>query len=115
MNLLPELVERYILSCRSDAASSKRRERFPNISGFCRFCGIGFSELSEIKKRYPERYSSICSVFEDEALNSELSPTVLSSYLKNHLDFSEDGASLSEVNAGELRLIFEHDVEKDGI
>ena len=115
MNLLPDLAERYILSCRADSVGSKRRERFPNLSGFCRFCGIGVTELSEIKKLYPERYSSLCSVFEDEALNSELSPTVLSSYLKKHLDFSENDASLSEVNAGELRLIFEHDIEKDGI
>ena len=54
MNLLPDLAERYILSCRADSVGSKRRERFPNLSGFCRFCGIGVTELSEIKK-YPKK------------------------------------------------------------
>lgn len=115
MNLLPDLAERYVLACREESVGAKRRERFPNISGFCRFCGIGACELAEMKRLYPEHYSSLCSIFEDEALNSELSATVLSSYLKKHLDFSENDPSVSEVNAGELRLIFEHDIEKDGI
>ena len=115
MNLLQDLVESYVLSCRSSKdCSAKRRDRFPNLSGFCRFCGIGSYELSEMKKLHPDHYTSLCFILEDEALNSELSPTVLSSYLKKHLDFSENAESLSELNAGELRLIFEHDIEKDG-
>ena len=114
MNLLPELAERYILSCRNSSTGVKGKDRFANVAGFCRFCGIGLSELSEMKKNYPERYSALCFILEDEALNSELSPTLLASYLKKHLDFTERSEDLSEVNAGQLRLIFEHDIEKDG-
>ena len=114
MNLLPDLAERYILSCREARAGGRTKERFANMAGFCRFCGIGFYELSELKSAYPDVYSALCLIFEDEALNSDLSPTLLASYLKRHLDFSEKDKELSEINAGELRLVFEHDIEKDG-
>ena len=114
MNLLPELAERYILSCRNALSEGKKKERFPNVAGFCRFCGIGLSSLSEIKSKYPDSYYALCSIFEDEAFNAELSPTVLTSYLKKRLDGEESASVCSELGAGELRLIFDHDVIADG-
>ena len=116
MQLLPDLAERYILSCREEDNGQKKHPRFPNIAGFCRFFGISSEKLDYMKEKYPDSYSALCLIFEDEAFNAEISTTVLSAYLKKRLGYGErESAPDSSVNvAGPLKLIFEHDILSDG-
>ena len=116
MQLLPDLAERYILSCREEDEGKKKHRRFPNVAGFCRFFGINSDQLDYMKEKYPDSYSALCLIFEDEAFNAEISTTVLSAYLKKRLGYSErESAPDSTVNVpGPLKLIFEHDIMSDG-
>lgn len=111
-----ELAEKYVLDCRKKDAGAKNC-RVPNLAGFFRYCGFEGGDLSRLSSEYPEIYSSLCMIFEDEALNSSLSPTVLSVYLKKRLGYNaEDGTAKQSVcDGGQLRLVFEHDITEDGM
>ena len=108
---LSDLAEKYIFSCR-ETVDSKKNGRFPNLAGFCRFFGFSGEILEKIKSDYPDSYSTLCMIFEDEALNSELSPTLLSVYLKKRMRYGD--AVEEKVGAKEVRYCFEHDVFADG-
>lgn len=115
MQLLPDLAERYILYCREDDGH-KKHSRFPNIAGFCRFLGISSEQLEHMKENYPDSYSALCLIFEDEAYNADVSASVLSAYLKKRLGYAERETS-PDSNVcvpGPLKLIFEHDIRSDG-
>ena len=106
--LLPEIVEQYVLECiRKTRAEKKDKSIFPNVAGFCRYCGAGKADLDSLREKFPREYGALMSVFEDEALNSELSSTVLAYYLKNMLG-DEEVARVSPV------IRFEHDILSDG-
>lgn len=115
--ILLEEVEKYVLDCfdASDAEKRGRTGRFPNLAGFCRRLGTSPSHLASLGEEYPELYEAILSVFEDEALNSSQSPTLLTAYMKERLGFGEKKEPASAVQSGDVRLIFEHDVSEDGI
>ena len=88
----------------------------PNIAGFCRSLGVGLCEFDGLKKTYPDIHSALCAVFEDEALNSGVSPSVLTLYLRGRLDYgerhgAEDGG---DRDGAPLKVVFEHDVLGDG-
>ena len=114
------LLNRYLLSCHAEQAcqdtqdnkkKSRRESAFPNLAGFCRFIGISTSELEAYGKSYPEEYGRALTVLEDEALNSGLSPALVSAYLKKRLGY--DGAKITEVGS-QLEIKFEHDIFEDG-
>lgn len=112
---LPRLLNAYLQSCHAlnGEEGKGRGERFPNLAGFCRSLRCGISSVEELREEYPDLYDHICAVLEDEALNSKVSPTLLSVYLKRRLGYGEPKTDLS--NSGEqLKLIFEHDVQEDG-
>lgn len=70
--------------------------------------------MKKIEGEYPEQYDALLSIFEDEALNSDRSATVLTAYMKEHLGFGEKKEGGATVNAGEIQLMFEHDIFEDG-
>ena len=127
---LLRLAEKYVLTCniceeetnekdrrgeaRKNEKQKKRGGRFPNIAGFCRFLGIGSGEYATLSKSYPEEFEKIVCLFEDEALNSEISPTLLGTYLKRRLGYDDAQTPRSDVDVGALKLIFEHDIISDG-
>ena len=115
---LLRLAERYILECRgADVPEDERR--FPNVAGFCRFLGVSRRRYEELGILYPEEVGVIEATFEDEALNSvELSVSLLSVYLKARLGYAES-KSEKEVqatcsSAGGVKVVFEHDILRDG-
>jgi hypothetical protein len=114
---LKAMAEEYISFCRdSSDAAGKPRPRFPNIAGFCRYFNIKNEELQRLKKEHSEAYETLSLIFEDEALNFGASPTLLAAYLKRRLGYGERAeSSATGIDGGEMRLIFEHDIEKDGI
>lgn len=113
MSLLILLGE-YIKECEKDNDKKKGNARFPNLAGFCRYCCLGKSELELFADVYPREYELMCSVFEDEALNSDISATLIGAYLKNHFGYGEKNSDRAKVESGEYKLIFEHDIISDG-
>ena len=120
-DLLLPLAEQYVKECSREGEGQtvgKRKEtsgRFPNLAGFCRTLCTGLFWIDALKSEYPEQYGALCALFEDEALNSSQSATVISAYMKEHLGFGEgkkesEGACMS----GDIKLIFEHDIYEDG-
>lgn len=115
-----KLVEEYVNYCYSFGCTPKnektaqktRKQRFPNLAGFCRYFGIGDTEYKSLKNKYPKEFERINWVFEDEALNAEVSPTIVSAYLKRRLGYEKSNES--EIIDGELKVIFEHDIMEDG-
>ena len=120
------MIEEYVFSCHSttgDAsdtvgnAQSKKsapKLKFPNVAGFCRFMQVGLREFEELSDAYPEEYEKALSIFEDEALNSDLSSTLLSSYMKKRLFYEKPSASERKSEDGPIKICFEHDIFGDG-
>ena len=113
---LRKMTEEYIESCRDHSgAATKKDDRFPNLAGFCRRYYLTGEDLLRLKKEKPELYEHLIFTFEDEALNFGASPTLLAAYLKRRLGYAERPESASLAESGEMRLIFEHDINEDGI
>ena len=117
--LIDTMLEEYIFFCKnpcaeapSDTAQKKAapKGRFPNIAGFCRFMRVDIGELEQLRREFPKEYGRILSVFEDEALNSDLSSALLSSYMKKRLLYE----STPKSDAGGIKVCFEHDIFSDG-
>ena len=118
-------LEAYLAFCRErspEASGSKRsgsggERSFPNVAGFCRWLGGGISLVEQLREEDPEGYGLLCATLEDEALNSSVSPTVLSAYLKRRLGYGdkEEGAKkIAEAECEQIRLVFDHDIMEDG-
>ena len=128
--ILTSIAEEYVIFCHTseekecgnDCQSSQKKKKsadkpssFPNIAGFCRYFGIGAQKYERLSKKFPDEFEKLSAIFEDEALNSEMSASVLTAYLKKRLGYSEsDKVEKSEVETGQLRLIFDHDILSDG-
>ena len=115
LNLLNE----YIIACsNTDIQKDEKKSpkspmgaTFPNLAGFCRYLKISTSELEELAKKFPDDYQRLLTILEDEALNSRLSPTIVSAYMKKHLGY--DRTSKCQTNS-QLEIKFEHDIFEDG-
>ncbi len=112
---LYRMADKYIESCRAapreDGAKAKRQYRFPNLAGFCRYVRSGLSELWELRVSNPDEYDRLVAIFEDEALNADISPNLLSTYMKKRLLYVCDEES---PQGGEVKYCFEHDIYADG-
>jgi hypothetical protein len=125
---MPLLLRRYLLACSSPSVAAypgddeedgpaferrgKRtdsRPRLPNPAGFCRFLDLDSGAFQRLLEEFPTEVGRILAVFEDEALNSELSASVLGLYLKALLGDDE-----RETNAGGISVTFDHDILSDG-
>ncbi len=126
-NTYHRLLESYVESCRplsetedpNDRHSSKNAKksegRFPNLAGFCRFLKMGTDDLSEIAKEFPDAVAYLSAVFEDEALNASISPTLLTAYLKRRLGYDRDSERKENASSDGIPMIcFEHDIFRDG-
>ncbi len=84
------------------------------MAGFCRHLGVGVEELGRQMRERQEELGALLAIFEDEALNSGLSPTVISAYLKCRLGYGEKTEERTAVSSEGMQLIFEHDIFEDG-
>ncbi|MBE6600602.1 MAG: hypothetical protein E7640_05340 [Ruminococcaceae bacterium] len=112
---LQSMTEDYINFCREPSGTAKSSARFPNLAGFCRQFGLRHDDLLRLKKERPDLYDHLLFVLEDEALNFSVSSTLTAAYLKHRLGYGDREETVSVANGGEMRLIFEHDIEKDGL
>lgn len=105
--LLP-LAEEYITDCGAGG-------RIPNIAGFYRFLGISAERFAELAEKHPEEAAQLRDIFEDEAINSEMPPSLLGSYLKARLGYGDVPTSKPpNDDTAQLRVVFEHDILHDG-
>ena len=107
----------YLIRCREvgDCGKRKNAGRIPNVAGFCRFIGSTLSDFERLRSTRPEVHGALCAALEDEALNSEMSASILSVYLKLRLGYAGENEEASRVtDTGQLRLIFDHDAYEDG-
>ena len=126
---LEDLAEEYIVFCHTTEneqgeatpkATAKKKSadkasKFPNIAGFCRYLGIGQQKYECLSQKYPEEFEKLSAIFEDEALNSEISASVLTAYMKKRLGYNDtEKSEKSEIDTGQIRLIFDHDILLDG-
>ena len=116
--LIP-LAEEYIEECKLQSAEQRAQgnkgyERFPNLAGFARRLNVGVSTLKKIEGKWPAQYGLLLALFEDEALNSDKSATILNAYMKEHLGFGEKKEGDAIIPVGDVKVLFEHDLEKDG-
>ena len=111
---LISLAEQYIKKCKSQSKSIKGGERFPNLAGFARTLNVGVSALKELECRWPEQYSLMLALFEDEALNSDKSAALLNAYMKEHFGFGEKKEGDAILPVGDVKVVFEHDLAEDG-
>lgn len=126
---LENLAEEYIIFCHTSQSdddeapqkssakkkSADKATKFPNVAGFCRYLGIGQQKYELLSKKYPEEFEKLSAIFEDEALNSEISASVLTAYMKKRLGYNDtEKSEKSEVDTGQIRLIFDHDILADG-
>ena len=113
---IDELLDEYIVFCSAEQNAEGKKQpsknAFPNLAGFCRYLGVGINELHELSATHPKEYERIMTVLEDEALNSGLSATLLSAYLKKRLGY--DTPSGSAKSSSQLEICFEHDIMEDG-
>ena len=108
---LLEHAERYLELCAEhERSTSKKKDgRFPNGAGFCRYMKVGPGELEAVRERYPDQYDALLAIFEDEALNSDVSSALIGSYLKKRLGYSD-----REDRECGVSVCFEHDIISDG-
>ncbi len=114
--IFEDVVKQYILDCATKNEGKAEKEKksvFPNLAGFCRFCGVTRTALLEVKEKFPEDYEMLCTVLLDEAWNSDASPSLISSYLKNEFGYGETKA---QEGGGQpiIMPVFEHNILEDG-
>jgi len=112
-----KLFDEYLALCQAEGADGKRKNagRIPNVAGFCRFTRSTLSDFERLRNTRPEVHGALCAALEDEALNSEMSASILSVYLKLRLGYSgKEKAETGITDTGQLRLIFDHDAYEDG-
>lgn len=101
--LLP-LTETYIDHCIEN-------HRMPNLAGLCRFLGISMASFERLSESHREQIARIRDALEDEALNSDMSPSLLSGYLKKRLGYGDEDKTEGEDT---VVVVFEHDALRDG-
>ena len=110
------ICDEYIRSCAQKPTDTKQKNcsRFPNLAGLCRYLGTGLDDLRMLKESFPSDYDRLLAIFEDEALNFEISGTILSSYMKKRLLFCSDDEPKNQKQVPRVSFCFEHDIYADG-
>ena len=95
-------------------SGKKERRRLPNPAGFCRFLGLSCDAYHTLEGEFPTEAGRLYAVFLDEALNSDLSATMLGFYIRHLLGEGNEGEDGQEESGGGVVVTFEHDIFSDG-
>ena len=95
-------------------ALCRQEERFPNLAGFARHLGVSLEELTAWESTREELYARICTVLEDEALNSGMQATLLSAYMKQRLGYGTADGKDAPTRHEAVHVLFAHDMGEDG-
>ena len=115
--------EEYVNNClclaAEDNAEDKKKSKgskkqaFPNLAGFCRYLKISVDDFEKLLGEYPSLFKRILTALEDEALNADISPSLLTAYLKKRLKY-DSTSQQTEPDATQMQIFFEHDIFEDG-
>ena len=97
-------IEEYVEDCR--VRSESKKTVFANVAGFCRFAGISVPQFLALRKRFSSEFEVAGAYFEDAALNSGATATLVGMYLRQYGFWGQ--AVESEVSC-------DHDLYSDGI
>jgi hypothetical protein len=100
--LLTKLRE-YIDECRD---ADTKKPIFANVAGFCRFAGISVREFYGLKRLFPAEFEAAGAYFEDAALNSGATASLVGMYLRQYGFWGQPE---------EEEISCEHDIDTDGI
>ena len=101
--------ENYIVFCLSSDP-----KRLPNMAGFFRWLKLSAAALDHFRQAHSEKFRTVKMFFEDEAINSDLPPSIVSAYMKQLLSSENGTDEPKEESEGNITLVFEHDIEHDG-
>ena len=93
----------YIEECRN---TESKKPVFANVAGFCRFAGISVQEFHALQTRFPDEFESAGAYFEDAALNSGATASLVGMYLREYGFWGKPAAE---------ELVCEHDSWEDGV
>ena len=79
---LLDAVRSYTDSC-AEKNEELKKPIFPNV-GFCRSVGISVSAFRSLARRFPDDYLTALAFFEDAAINSGATASLISLYLKEY-------------------------------
>ncbi len=96
-------IKTYIDECKS---SDSKKPIFANVAGFCRFAGISVAEFIGLKRKFPTEFESAGAYFEDAALNSGATASLVGMYLRQYGFW---GAPVED------EIVCDHDMIADGI
>ena len=74
-------LEAYIEGCKN---TDSKKPVFANVAGFCRYSGISVTDLVSLKRTSPEKFDIIAAYFEDAALNSGVTASLVGMYLRQY-------------------------------
>ncbi len=78
-----DAVRSYTDSC-AEKNEELKKPIFPNVAGFCRSVGISVSAFRSLARRFPDDYLTALAFFEDAAINSGATASLISLYLKEY-------------------------------
>lgn len=97
-------INNYIEDCREK--SDGKKPIFANVAGFCRYIGISVGSFMSLKKKYPDDFEIAGAYFEDAALNSGATATLVGLYLRQYGFWGQQA---------EDETVCDHDLYADGI
>ena len=119
LEILDQILSEYLYDCAKAGENSREipekkkataHGRFPNFAGFCRYLGVGSETAKRILEDYPAESGRLLATLEDEALNSTVSPTLLSAYMKKRVGYEKESDT-----GGDTQIVcFDHDIWGDG-
>lgn len=96
-------IKEYIDECHN---ADSKKPIFANVAGFCRFAGISVNDFLKLKRQFPTEFENAGAYFEDAALNSNATATLVGMYLRQYGFW---GAPVED------EVICDHDMIADGI
>ncbi len=96
-------IKTYVDECKD---ADTKKPIFANVAGFCRFAGISVGEFLSLKRKFPREFESAGAYFEDAALNSGATATLVGMYLR---EYGFWGAPTED------EVVCDHDMLADGI
>lgn len=100
---LLSIIQLYVDECKN---ADVKKPIFANVAGFCRFAGISVGEFLSFKRKFPREFENAGAYFEDAALNSGATATLVGMYLRQYGFW---GAPVDD------EVICDHDMLADGI
>lgn len=97
------LVNEYVEMCK---CHESKKSWFANIAGFCSFAGISVADFFNLRKLYITEFNAALAAFEDAALNSGATASLIGMYLKQY------GMWLPPADED---FVCDHDIFGDGI